>query len=117
MKVRELHLPFYLGGFMGPFGATVILPMFPELRRSFNVSSQAIGWGFTAYLLPFALLLLVSGTLGERWEGNGPLGRPTFYTRSRRYYAQYHLASLCSYLLEVFKESPQHLLLPYFCLG
>ncbi len=52
---------------MGPFGVTVILPMFPELRENFNASSQAIGWGFTAYLLPFALLLLVSGTLGERW--------------------------------------------------
>ena len=52
---------------MGPFGATAILPMFPELRESFNASSQAIGWGFTAYLLPFALLLLVSGTLGEKW--------------------------------------------------
>lgn len=52
---------------MGPFGMAVLLPMFPELRQSFGVSSQAIGWGFTAYLLPFAALLLVSGTLGERW--------------------------------------------------
>ncbi len=67
VTAREWRLPFYVGGFMGPFGATVILPMFPELRQSFNVSSQTVGWSFTAYLLPFALLLLISGTLGERW--------------------------------------------------
>jgi len=67
VKNKESQLPLYIGGFMGPFGASVILPMFPELRQSFNASSQAVGWGFTAYLLPFALLLLVSGTLGERW--------------------------------------------------
>lgn len=52
---------------MGPFGTLVIIPMFPELRESFDASSQAVGWGFTAYLIPFAVLLLVSGTLGERW--------------------------------------------------
>jgi MFS family permease len=67
VKNKAFHLPLYIGGFMGPFGASIILPMFPELRESFNASSQAIGWGFTAYLLPFALLLLISGTLGERW--------------------------------------------------
>ena len=52
---------------MGPFGTTVILPMFPELRDSFDASSSAVGLGFTIYLVPFAALLLVSGTLGERW--------------------------------------------------
>lgn len=60
-------LPLYIGGFMGPFGTLVILPMFPELRDSFDSSLKAVGWGFTIYLFPFALLLLVSGTLGERW--------------------------------------------------
>ena len=61
------NLPLYLGGFMGPFGATLVLPMFPELRTSFRTSTETIGWTFTAYLLPFALLLLISGTLGEKW--------------------------------------------------
>lgn len=61
------RLPLYLGGLMGPFGTVVILPMFPELRDAFGASSAAVGWGFTIYLLPFAAVLLVSGTLGERW--------------------------------------------------
>lgn len=61
------RLPLYVGGFMGPFGTLVIIPMFPELRESFDASSQAVGWGFTAYLIPFAAFMLVSGTLGERW--------------------------------------------------
>ena len=52
---------------MGPFGTMVILPMFPELREAFGVSSGAVGWGCTVYFLPFAGLLVVSGTLGERW--------------------------------------------------
>ena len=59
-------LPLYIGGFMGPFGTVVIVPMFPELRESFDASSGAVGLGFTLYFLPFALLLTVSGTVGER---------------------------------------------------
>lgn len=64
---RGQRLPLYIGGLMGPFGTTIILPMFPELRESFGASSAAVSWGFTIYLLPFAATLLVSGTLGERW--------------------------------------------------
>lgn len=60
-------LPFYLGGFLGPFGTMIILPMFPELREHFGVSSSVISWGFSAYLFPMAALLLVSGTIGERF--------------------------------------------------
>lgn len=71
------RLPLYLGGLMGPFGTMVILPMFPELRESFDASSEAVGWGFTLYFIPFALLLVVSGTLGERW-GRRRTVRATF---------------------------------------
>ncbi len=59
-------LPFYLGGFLGPFGTMVIIPMLPELRTHFGVDSATISWGFSAYLFPMAALLLVSGTIGER---------------------------------------------------
>jgi MFS family permease len=61
------RLPLYIGGFMGPFGTVVIVPMFPELRDQFDASSSAVSLGFSLYLIPFAALLLVSGTLGERW--------------------------------------------------
>ena len=41
--------------------------MFPELRTEFDASTTAASLGYSLYLVPFALLLLVSGTLGERW--------------------------------------------------
>lgn len=52
---------------MGPFGVLVILPMFPELRNTFETTNQTVSWGLTAYLLPMSTLLLVSGTIGERF--------------------------------------------------
>lgn len=61
------RLPLYVGGFMGPFGTIVIVPMFPELREQFDATSSQVSLGFSLYLIPFAVLLLVSGTLGERW--------------------------------------------------
>jgi MFS family permease len=41
--------------------------MLPELGASFGVSAGAATASVTAYLVPFAALMLVSGTLGERW--------------------------------------------------
>ena len=61
------RLPLYLGGFLGPFATMVVLPAFPELRETFGVSTSAVGWSFSAYLLPFGLLLTMSGTIGERY--------------------------------------------------
>ncbi len=65
MDLRRLAL--YIGGFMGPFGTVVIVPMFPELREEYSASPSAVNLGFSLYLLTFAVLLLFSGTLGERW--------------------------------------------------
>ena len=61
------RLLLYLGGMMGPLGTFVMLPMIPELRDAFSVSTSQIGWALNVYLVPFAGLLLVSGTLGDRW--------------------------------------------------
>ena len=41
--------------------------MLPELGTHYGVSTGAASTSITAYLLPFAALMLVSGTLGERW--------------------------------------------------
>ena len=41
--------------------------MLPELGTSFGVSAGTASLSVTAYLLPFAAVMLVSGTLGERW--------------------------------------------------
>ncbi len=60
-------LPFYLGGFLGPFGTLVPIPILPDLRDHFGVDSTTISWTISAYLLPMAGLLLVSGTIGERF--------------------------------------------------
>lgn len=66
-RVSLQRLPLYLGGFMGPFGTIVIVPMFPELEAEFSASATVVSLGFSLYMIPFAVLLLVSGTLGERW--------------------------------------------------
>nr|WP_091805071.1 MFS transporter [Prauserella marina] len=52
---------------LGPFGGGVVAAILPELGQSFAVSPSVAASSVTVYLLPFAGLMLVSGTLGERW--------------------------------------------------
>lgn len=70
-------LPLYLGGFLGPFGTMVVIAIYPELRESFDATSGEVNWSFSGYLVPMALLMLVSGTLGERY-GRRRVTRITF---------------------------------------
>ncbi|WP_420438275.1 MFS transporter [Candidatus Poriferisodalis sp.] len=65
----------YFGGMMGPLGTFVMLPMIPELRLTFSVTTGQIGWALWCYLVPFAGLLLVSGTIADRW-GRARVLRP-----------------------------------------
>ena len=60
------RLPLYVGGFMGPFGTIVIIPMYPELREEFGATTSEVSLAFSLYLIPFAIFLLFSGTIGER---------------------------------------------------
>src|ERR687888_1501971 len=63
---RLARAALYLGGFLGPFGGGVLVVLIPELQRTFHASAGEVTAGITVYLLPFAALQLVSGTLGER---------------------------------------------------
>jgi MFS family permease len=63
---RALRGALYAGGFIGPFGGGMVTVLIPELRDAFGVSSSTASLSLTAYLVPFAVLQLVSGTLGER---------------------------------------------------
>ncbi|MBP2471397.1 MFS family permease [Crossiella equi] len=57
----------YAGGFLGPFGGGVVTAMLPELGTAFQVSAQTASASVTVYMVPFAGLMLFSGTWGQRW--------------------------------------------------
>jgi MFS family permease len=63
---RLARAALYTGGFLGPFGGGVLVVLIPELQRTFDASAGEVTAGLTVYLLPFAALQLISGTLGER---------------------------------------------------
>lgn len=51
---------------MGPFGGAVLGVLVPELQETFHASRDAVAASIPAYLIPFAALQLISGTIGER---------------------------------------------------
>ncbi|MGP4016961.1 MFS transporter [Saccharopolyspora sp. 5N708] len=61
------RVALYIGGLLGPFGSGIVAAMLPELSGSFAVSQGDAAASLTVYLLPFAIVMLVSGSLGERW--------------------------------------------------
>ncbi|PPK71015.1 MFS transporter [Actinokineospora auranticolor] len=67
MNPRLTLAALYAGGFLGPFAGGITTAMLPELGRDFDVSPQVASYSLTAYLVPFAALMLFSGTLGARW--------------------------------------------------
>lgn|GEM_PF-122696 len=59
--------PLYAGGFLGPFGGAMVSPMLPELRDALHTTLTVAAGSLSAYLIPFSSIMLVSGTLAERW--------------------------------------------------
>jgi len=57
---------FYIGGFLGPFGGGVVAVLVPQLRDAFDATTAGVAASIPAYLVPFAALQLISGTIGER---------------------------------------------------
>jgi MFS family permease len=64
--VRRITLPLYAGGFLGPFGGAMLVALIPNVAESLDASIVQVAAAITAYMVPFALLQLVSGTLAER---------------------------------------------------
>jgi MFS family permease len=65
---RDLtRVALYAGGLLGPLGGGVVTVLIPDLRHALHTTTAGAAATLTAYLAPFALLQLVSGTLGERF--------------------------------------------------
>jgi MFS family permease len=96
---RRATLPLYLGGFLGPFGGAVLAVLIPELRHAFHASTDEIALAVPAYLVPFALLQVVSGTIGER------VGRRRTVSVAYLVYAAAMLLSAVAPSIDVFLAS------------
>src|SRR3954465_3911181 len=59
-------LPLYIGGVLGPFGGGGVGGLVPQPPDAFGASTPGVAATIPAYLVPFALFQLVSGTIGER---------------------------------------------------
>jgi MFS family permease len=64
--VRRITFPLYVGGFLGPFGGAMLIALIPNVADGLDASLAQVAAAITAYMVPFALLQLVSGTLAER---------------------------------------------------
>jgi MFS family permease len=64
--VRRITFPLYVGGFLGPFGGAMLIAVIPNVASGLDTSLGYVAAAITAYMVPFAALQLVSGTLAER---------------------------------------------------
>ena len=78
-------LPFYIGGFLGPFGGGVVAVLVPQLRDAFDATTAGVALSIPAYLVPFAR---AAARLGDARRaaraGAGSCARATSSTRSCR---------------------------------
>jgi MFS family permease len=64
--VRRITFPLYVGGFLGPFGGAMLVALIPNVADGLGASFGQVAAAITAYMVPFAVLQLVSGTIAER---------------------------------------------------
>ena len=62
----RLTLPLYAGGFLGPFGGGMLVALIPNVATGLDASLGLVAAGITTYMIPFATLQLVSGTVATR---------------------------------------------------
>lgn len=67
LRDRATLAALYAGGFLGPFGGAMTSSILPEIGADFDRTGGGAAATLTTYLLPFAGLMLFSGTLGARW--------------------------------------------------
>jgi MFS family permease len=92
-------LPLYVGGFIGPFGGAIIAVLIPQIRDAFDTTTGVVAAAIPAYLVPFAALQLVSGTIGER------LGRRRVVRGGYIAYAVFSVAAAIAPSIGVFMAS------------
>jgi MFS family permease len=59
-------LPLYAGGFLGPFGGAMLVAIIPNVAGGLDTSVTLVAAAITTYMVPFAVLQLVSGTIAQR---------------------------------------------------
>ena len=64
--VRRITFPLYIGGFLGPFGGAMLIAIIPNVAGGLDASVTQVAAAITAYMVPFAVLQLFSGTVAER---------------------------------------------------
>ncbi|MCP2247581.1 MFS transporter [Lentzea aerocolonigenes] len=64
---RLARAGLYAGALIGPFGGAITTSILPEIGHTYGRSPGAAAATLTYYLVPFAVLMLVSGTLAQRW--------------------------------------------------
>ena len=64
--MRRITFPLYVGGFLGPFGGAMLVAIIPNVAHGLDASVTQVAAAITAYMVPFAILQLFSGTLAER---------------------------------------------------
>jgi MFS family permease len=64
--VRRITFPLYIGGFLGPFGGAMLIAIIPNVASGLDASLTQVAAAITAYMVPFAVLQLFSGTVAER---------------------------------------------------
>lgn len=68
--MRHPTLPLYAGGFLGPFGGAMLVALIPSVADGLETTDELVAVAITAYMVPFAALQLVSGTIAERVGGS-----------------------------------------------
>ncbi len=66
---RRPTFPLYTGGFLGPFGGAMLVALIPNIADGLDTTVGLVAAAITAYMVPFAALQLVSGTIAERVGG------------------------------------------------